>query len=245
MYQVFLVDDEPWNLVALEKMIDWQSLGFSIVGEADDGEIAWERITKIQPDVIVTDIRMPKLDGLKLIGRLRQQQITTEVIFISGFEEFNYVKEGMRLAAADYLLKPVQQIELTEVLLRIKTKLDQQVNKSEFIGEVGYHSHNTILKKTMIYLENHYQEKLKLADVADLFTLSENYFAAQIKQTTDKNFTDLLLEVRIKKAKELLMGTNLSIAEIAEAVGYADYFYFTKVYKKATGLTPAQFRKNL
>ncbi|MEF7611490.1 response regulator [Enterococcus casseliflavus] len=245
MYQVFLVDDEPWNLVALEKMIDWQSLGFSIVGEADDGEIAWERICKNHLDVIITDIRMPNLGGLELIHRIRKQNYDVEVIFISGFEEFSYVKESLRLEAVDYLLKPVQQTELVEVLQRIKGKLDQDQKKNDFIEEIGYHSQNTILIKTMDYLEKHYQEKLKLADLANLFGLSENYFAAQIKRTTGRNFTDLLLELRIKKAKELLAGTNLSVAEIADTVGYTDYFYFTKVYKKATGLTPAQFRRKL
>lgn len=245
MYQVFLVDDEPWNIMALKKLINWNNLGLVICGEADNGELAWERIQYIKPTIVISDIRMPNLSGISLLNKIRESRLDIEVIFVSGFAEFDYAQEALRLNSFDYLLKPVEASDLIETLERLKIKLDKKYSVEENEEIEQYLSNNAIVEKTLNYIEENISKKLLNRDLATIFNLSENYYATLIKKQTGKSIQDHILSIRIQKSEELLRTTNMSIAEIADQVGYSDYFYFVKVYKRATGLSPAAYRKKL
>ena len=108
MYRVFLIDDEPWAMVTLELLIDWQSLGFEIAGKIDNARTAWEQILQQKPDVIITDIRMPGLSGLELLSRIREAALPVEVVLVSAFADFAYAQETIGKGAFEYLLKPVR-----------------------------------------------------------------------------------------------------------------------------------------
>ncbi len=126
MYQVFLVDDEPWALVVLKNMIAWSDYGFSVSGEAEDGEQALERIEHTNPDLIISDIRMPGMDGLALMEKLRKLGRRTQVLLVSGYTDFEYARKAMQLGCAGYLVKPVEEKELTEALKRVRLILDER-----------------------------------------------------------------------------------------------------------------------
>ncbi|THF75711.1 response regulator [Cohnella fermenti] len=125
MYSVLLVDDEKWIVRSLRAKADWESFGFRIAGEAYNGEDALRRLEEECPDVVLTDIRMPGISGLVLMARARERGIQAEFVVISGYSEFNYVKQALQLGAADYLLKPVDEKELADLLILLKSRLDQ------------------------------------------------------------------------------------------------------------------------
>mgnify|MGYP004466590339 FL=1 len=246
MYQVFLVDDEPWAIMVLKNMIDWNEYGFVVSGEAEDGTQALERIERTKPDLILADIRMPGMDGLELIKELREREIKSQVLLVSGYSDFEYARTAIRFGCAGYLVKPVEEAELIENISRIKKMLDEENPEKKTEKEQqeeGYLSEKQQIKKMLDFIHEHYAESLSLQVMAETFGLRETYLSSLIKKQTGKGFSEHLTDVRIQKAMELLQTTNDSIESVAQQVGYTDYYYFSKVYKKVTGMTPAAYRK--
>lgn len=127
MITVLIVDDEPWVAYGLTQLVDWESLGYTVIGEAHNGVTALETIVKKLPKVVISDIRMPGLNGIELLEAIRERQLDIYVILISGYAEFEYAQNAVRLGAFDYLLKQVDKDKLTETLLRLKnTLMDKQ-----------------------------------------------------------------------------------------------------------------------
>ncbi|MDO3410310.1 response regulator transcription factor [Saccharibacillus sp. CPCC 101409] len=132
MYKVFLVDDEPFITEGLEELIDWNSFGLTIAGSALDGREALEALENTPADLLVTDISMPEMTGLELIRRVREFRPELKVIVLSGFNEFNYLKEGMRLGIENYLLKPINVEELEATLAGVTEKLRRAEREERF-----------------------------------------------------------------------------------------------------------------
>ncbi|MDP4097325.1 response regulator transcription factor [Paenibacillus sp. P96] len=126
MYKVFIVDDEPFIIEGLYDIVDWAAFGLEIVGHAGHGQLALERLSSQPVDILITDISMPVLDGLQLIREMRQRQHELKVIILSGFNDFDYLKEGMQLGIDNYLLKPINIEELEATLRNIVTNLDKR-----------------------------------------------------------------------------------------------------------------------
>jgi Response regulator containing CheY-like receiver domain and AraC-type DNA-binding domain len=124
MYKVLLVDDEPFITEGLSDAVDWSAFGLEVVGSAEDGEEALERMRELPVDLLITDISMPIMTGLELIRKARELQPQLKVIILSGFNEFNYLKEGMRLGIENYLLKPINFGELEATLTDTVRKLE-------------------------------------------------------------------------------------------------------------------------
>ena len=156
-YTVLLVDDEEDVITVIRKKIDWESLGFVVIGHAHDGMEALEIAEQKQPDVVMTDIKMPHMDGLELAARLKEIYPLIRIIIFSGFDEFEYAKEAIRLEAEEYLLKPVDKNELKEVFTRVKDALDQE--RAD--------------KRNVEKLQNYYLESLPL--------LQENFYASMME----------------------------------------------------------------
>lgn len=254
MYRVFLADDEMWSLVALKNVIDWAEQGFEICGEAEDGEQALKRILSLEPDLVVSDIRMPGLDGLKLLESLQEKKLRTQVLLVSGYTDFKYAQQALLYGCIGYLVKPVNEEELLLYLHKVKLLFaDSQENKDTETDSVpeneqggqAYVSDKILVQEIVEYIREHYAEGLTLQVLAVQFGMSESYISSMIKKKTGRNFGEYLTEARIRNAQKLLRSTNDSIEEIALQVGYPDYYYFSKVYKKATGISPAAYRRQL
>lgn len=247
MYTVFFIDDEPWVLRSLRHMLDWNHHGFRICGEADNSKRALQSIDRLKPDLIISDIRMPELSGLELLESFNQKQRLTEVILISGYTDFEYARRAIAYSCSAYLVKPIDVLELTEALEKVKTSIRERRLLSGAIqihGE-GYVSNNRLVNKMIDYIRQNCTEPISLSVLSEQFQISESYVSNLIKKNTGKSFSEHLTNYRIQKARELLSGTSESIHVIAEEVGYSDYFYFTKVYKKITGISPSEYRKLL
>lgn len=153
MYTVLLADDEEEAIKVIVKKIDWEALGFSVIGSADNGVKALEMVEESQPDVLVTDIKMPYMDGMELSDRVKTAFPATKILLFTGFDEFEYAKEAIHLEVEEYILKPVNSVELTEVFRQLKIKLDQEISE----------------KRNVETLQKHYLESLPLLQ-ADFYS---------------------------------------------------------------------------
>ncbi len=133
MFRVFIVDDEPSVTEGLKIMIPWENLDFELCGVASDGQEALQKIEKLHPHLIITDIRMPGISGLELIREVQKLDFDTEFVILSGYADFRYAQEAMRSKVLNYMLKPLDQEELISVLKNIKAKLD-----SKFLTFYGF-----------------------------------------------------------------------------------------------------------
>ena len=153
-YRIMLVDDEEEVRSAILKKLDWKALGFSEVMDAENGEDALEKMERFTPDVLLTDIRMPYMDGLTLCERVRKTYPSMKLLIFSGFDEFEYAKQAIRLNVTEYILKPVNLKELSDILKRVADGLDEEIRerRSVTLLENNYRSAMPILRQ--VFLSN-------------------------------------------------------------------------------------------
>lgn len=242
MYKVFLADDEMWISFTLKKLIDRSGLPFQVIGEANNGVTALEEIEDKKPDVLFTDIRMPGLNGLELLEEIREKNLSVNVVLISGYAEFEYAQSALRLGGFDYLLKPVEQKHLNAVLMRLLTVLQNENGNTE--AEQPEELINpTMMMQIIKEIKQNYTHNVTLSGLSEKYGISMGYLSSQLKSELGQSFSEYITSKRIQKAKELLADETLSIETITELTGYNDYFYFTKVFKKITGISPSKYRK--
>ncbi len=129
LYRIMLVDDEEEVRKAMIRQMDWERLGFTVVGDAENGQEALEKLEQLEPEVIMTDIRMPYMDGLTLTARIREKYPSIKILIFSGYDDFEYAQQAIKLNVTEYILKPVNGEELAEILNRIKISLDQEIEQ--------------------------------------------------------------------------------------------------------------------
>ena len=133
MIKIFLVEDEIAIRKGIKNSIDWEKEGYEFVGEAGDGELAYPMILKTKPDILITDIKMPFMDGLQLSKLVRKELPATKILILSGYDEFEYAKEAIKLQVAEYLLKPISSAKLLDVLAQVKEVIRQEQEEKELI----------------------------------------------------------------------------------------------------------------
>lgn len=243
MFKLLIADDEPRIRRGLAKNIAWNAIGFSTVKTVSNGKEALEIAEKILPHLIIIDIRMPELDGLEVIGKLREENIHSQVIIISGYDDFTYAQQAIRYGVCDYILKPINEADLYDRVLNVMDKLELAAvytkEKKEEKTEESYK--NYIIKEAMNYIDLHFREDINLAMVADNIGVHPNYLSALFTKICGKSFVKYLTGKRIEEAKKLMDGHTLKIYEISEMVGYSDYRWFSKVFKKWEGITPKKY----
>lgn len=398
MYRVFIVDDEPLICKGLRETIEWDSLGLEISGEAHSGIDAMTMIEATRPNILITDIRMPGMDGISLIKAIRKLDLDIRIIILSGFSDYVFLKEAIRLGVDGYLLKPIDTDELISNLSNLVNVIDEEtlrssricqgmellrtntlnrlvsneISRSEldeknafldismeadhYLCAVGVPAeqddeadawadpgitaalqedsgrradaksipftdkHNrlvilfcgrdeaglaafaqdslkrvnlraqeslgcglichtgdmvraredihrsyagalqkllpdtppeadqlegrwkSVVDRTADYVNQHYHEALSLKQIACVCNINTSYLGQVFKKTTNESFTDYVNRIRVEKAKELLAGTNLKVYEVSRRVGFTDYHYFLKIFKKVTGIVPTDTR---
>lgn len=397
VYKMMIADDEPKIRNGLRKMLDYNKFSIEVIGEAEDGEIAFREVTDKQPDILFLDICMPFLNGIDLIRKLKENAQDCLIIIITGFDEFAYMQEAIKLQVFDYLLKPVSKSDLTETVLRvcgelnkrrskdryfkwINERLDESIDTvrekffqnllktsmdadqiagglsflnlsftnqigiaalrvmkragfdkdtdnsldnnlilfgiknmvSELLGAfssvcffddmgsiviigstsgipewskfcdkinscVGEYINSSILcecgvvssfmditpsyKKITAQLKgksslkpitasilqyiqsNYYDNNFSLEKTAEKFKITPPYLSKLLKVETGTSFVDVLTNMRIQKAITMMDTSSLKIYEIAELVGYSNQYYFSRSFKKVTGLSPVQYKE--
>ena len=239
--RVLLVDDEIMIREGFKRLFDWEAHGCEVVGEAADGMEALTQIDTLCPDIVIMDINIPIMSGLKVIqlSRIKHPQIA--YVIVSGYDDFSYCQQALRLQITDYILKPVNYEEFGTCIDNLKISRFEQQVASEKEKEEG--EERTITGLTR-YLQEHLSEEMSLAILSEEFHLNPQYISQLFKNEIGVGFLTYLTNIRMEKAKKLLLSTSLSVARIAEQSGYSDYRVFTKVFKKSEGITPSQFRRD-
>ena len=237
--QVVLVDDEIMIREGFKRLFDWAAHDCEVVGEAADGMEALAQIDHLQPDIVIMDINIPIINGLKVIQTSRMRYPDMAFIIVSGYDDFSYCREALRMRITDYILKPVNYEEFGSCIDRLKIALYEK-RKTE---EQDAQEERTITG-IIRYLQEHLDKEISLNILADEFHLSSQYISQLFKSEIGVNFFAYLTSIRMERAKKLLLATSLSIGEISEKCGYADYRVFTKAFKKEEGSTPSQYRRN-
>ena len=128
-YTLLLVDDEEEVVQIIIKKMDWEALGFTVVGYASNGVKALEMVEEYQPDVVMTDIKMPYMDGIELTKRIKERYPETKILVFTGFDEFEYAREAVHIGVEEYILKPINAMELSEVFTQLRKKLEQEIKE--------------------------------------------------------------------------------------------------------------------
>lgn len=239
--KMLIVEDEEILLERLVKTIEWKEIGIKTVYAAQNGDDAKRILDSDDIDIVLTDIKMPLMDGLTLTEYVCKTQKNTQVVIMSGYKEFEFAQRALRLGVKDYILKPFTKEEILDVIKKLIVEIQNNKWKIEDRYEEGY-SDGT-LKAVIDYINAHFSEQITLCHVANYVHLNPVYLGRLIKKRFGKSFKELLTEIRLKKAADMLKNSELKNYEIAEAVGFSDPQYFSQVFKKVFGLTPNEWRK--
>ena len=244
MYRVVLVDDERLIIRGLSTVIPWAELGCEIAGTAHDGVSGLELIRSPRPDIVLTDIRMPNMDGLTMLAAIRSEFPGIQMSVLTAYRDFEYARKAITLGVCRYLLKPSNLDELQEAVKLMVSRLDAMPQlpedpDDESVKEAGNH----LVKAALAYMKEHCTEQhLSLGEVADHVYVSQWHLSKLLNRETGQSFFDLLGSMRINAAKKLLADPSLRIHEIAEQAGFSDVAHFSRSFKKITGCTPGEYR---
>lgn len=235
MYQVLIADDERAIRNGLQMILDWRGLGFEIAASAQDGEEALEIITRNKIDLLLADIRMPGLDGLSLAEKIQELKPSTHVILISGYRDFEYARRAVSLGVHDYLLKPVDDNALQELLVKIGAELDQLAGSSA-------DEERELVARLRQMIAQRYAENISLRTLALELNYNPAYLGRIFSRKNGASFRDELNLCRIRHAARLLDEGRLCAYEVAERVGYRDVNYFYRVFRENYGVTPGEYK---
>ena len=244
MYRVVLIDDERLIVEGLRRVVKWSDYGCEVAATAEDAITGAETIRRIRPDILFTDIRMPGQDGLTMLAGLRSEFPDMQVTVLTGYRDFSYAQEAIRLGVTRFLLKPSKMDEIQEALREMTARLKRQAPGPEESTETS-RAGSFLVKQAMNYMEEHFAEKLTLQEVADACYVSQWHLSKLLNRFTDKSFYDILNALRVEEAKKLLADPRLKIGDIGEQVGYADTAHFARVFKKMTGMSANEYRNSL
>ena len=233
--KVLLVDDEVKIREGFKRLFDWEEHDLEVIGEASDGLEALSKIDEYKPNIVVVDINIPIMNGLKVIEMSKVRHPNTAFIIVSGYDDFNYCKQALKLQIADYLLKPVDYEEFGTVIDNLRISLYEK----KIEEDVDDH----LINKIAQYIREHLDEDISLNLLSDKFALNAQYISQLFKNQIGVNFLSYLTSIRMQKAKSLLLSSAKTIVEVSQAVDYNDYRVFTKVFKKHVGVSPSQYRK--
>ncbi len=231
MYTLLLVDDEPHVRQAIIQMCDMQRLGIGRVIQSDNGVDALALIRQENPDIVITDMKMPLSDGADLLRKCREIGFEGKVIVLSGFDNFEYTREGIRFGVFDYLLKPINPHELYDTLEKAVCAIGNVTPQSSFIEEIKS------------YIGEHYAEEISLDFFCKKYFLSKAYILRRFKEKFGMGIYEWVMIVRMNEAKRFLTQTDEQIQEIAHRVGFNDSHYFSKAFKNRFGISPKEIRK--
>ena len=229
-------------------MIKWADYNCEVVGAAYDAAGGAALIRRLKPHIVFTDIKMPDQDGLTMLAGLKSEFPKMQIAVLTGYRDFNYAQEAIKLGVTRFLLKPSKMDELREALSAMKERLDK-LPPDAAAGEdepcLDRHAGSFIVNQATAYIEEHYAQKLTLQEVADKCYVSQWHLSKLINKYTGNTFYELLNNVRIEKAKALLNDPKLKIGDIVDMVGYSDAAHFSRVFKRIVGVSANEYRNSM
>ena len=249
--KVILVDDEELIRLGLEKICLREGPDVEIIGSHRNGAEAWSQLSMLPPqgvDLLISDIRMPVMDGFELIERCRRSFPDLPIIVLSGFSDFDYARRALRFGVTDYLLKPIDKPELLSLLKRTAAARTAEDpldggDSAAFSSASQPAPDHYVVERLKSLLESEYDQPLEFARLAERLGMNSSYISRLFKIETGQTLTEYLIGIRMNHAKKLLVEQpELKNYEIAEKVGYGDPVHFNKLFKKTVGMTPKDYK---
>lgn len=244
--KVIIIEDEDISRNGLVHVIEKRHTNFKVVGEADNGVDGLNLIRRLKPDVVITDIKMPKLDGLKMLELAKNEGLSSVAVIISGYSDFELTQKAIRLGVKDYLRKPILVEEVDELLNRLYKSIIQEkdINEDDIINSIiEKDQYSFYVNKAIKYIQANYSKKISLEEIADEFKVTPGYLSLIFHKETSIKFSLFIKHYKINIAKKELMNGNDKVYEIAQKVGYDDPRYFCRVFKQVTGISATNLLK--
>lgn len=248
MIRLIIVEDEDFIRRGLVHTMDWLGMECIVVGEAADGKAGLEMIRSLKPDVVISDIRMPYLDGIAMIKEALVD-LDFKSVLLTSYAEFDYAKRAIEINVSSYLLKPVAEEDLAKAILKIREELaEKKIQKQSLTDEIGNIIRQEAEKeyyvvKTLESIVGQYDKKLSIEGVSEELGVSASYLSRRFKKVTGSTFLEILNEYRVIQSVKLLASGQYRVGEIAEKTGFSDYKHFYSVFKKCTGISPSEYIK--
>jgi len=264
MFKLIIAEDVKIVRETLVRSIDWSALGVTLLGVAENGEEAAAWLDREEPDLLLTDIGMPKMNGLELIETVKARNPDIRCIILSGLSEFEHARQALKLQVLDYVLKPIDPGEIEKVIsravevLRKERKerwglvlaeqaakenlpnLTEALHPGEWFGSL---KKKKLVEQAIQYVKEEFtRSELTLSEVAASVGLSDKYMNLLFKEVTGMTINHWIIRLRMEEAGRLVKDPATKIYEICERVGYADQDHFRESFKKQFGLTPTEYR---
>lgn len=238
MLKVLVVEDEELIRQGIVLGTDWAQLNCAVVGQAANGQEGLEQARDLKPDLIITDIKMPKLDGIEMVRALREEGNQVKVIILTAYDSFPYAQSALRLGAVDYILKPFHDGELEQAVLKISGG-DSRDPMSAFPKSFQ----SRYVQAAAGYIADHYREPdISVGVIAAALAVSEGHLSHLFKKETGDTILGYLTRYRIHQAMGLLKDCRVKVYEVADQVGYRDIAYFSATFKKLVGVAPSEYQ---
>ncbi len=251
MYKVIVIEDETPVRRGIILTTDWVSLECVLVGEASNGEEGLKMALDLSPDIIITDVKMPRMNGTEMVRALKDSGGQSHIIMLTAYNDFNYVQSALRLGVKDYLVKPLKNGDLESSVKTVIDSIKHQPpaasneNMLLFVPNLPLSEHtlNKYIAGAIKYIDSHCREDISLTAVAQYLDISEGYLSRIFKKETNYTFTDYLIYYRIKLSMQLLKDHRMKVYEVADTVGYSDTTYFSNQFKKIVGMSPTKYQE--
>ena len=243
MLKVLVVEDEEMIRKGIVLAVDWAALDCVVVGEAANGAEALEAVDRLNPSLIITDLKMPQMDGLEMLRRLRERGNNVYVIILTAYDSFTYAQSALRLGAVDFLLKPFHDGDLEQAVTALRKRIGGEERADSALPGLKRGDKSKYVLEAMDYIGAHYQDpNISISAIAQDLGISEGHLSHTFKKETDYTLLNYLTRYRIHMAMELLRDCRVKVYEVAAQVGYRDITYFSATFKKVTGVTPSEYQ---
>jgi YesN/AraC family two-component response regulator len=254
-FTALLVEDELQILNGMKGALSSSVPEISAVYTASNGSAALEQLRKHAPDFVITDLCMPVMGGVEFVREMRREGFAQPVLVLTALEDFKAAQALIPCQIENYIVKPFSYQDILDETRKIIDKLCQAESlnaarilidtQPEIIKSIGSVTENPVVQKAKAYANAHLAEALSLQSLADALYISKTYLSALFKREMGVTVNDYITTQRLKKAKSLLLETDLRIWEICEQVGYQSNKYFIQVFRSHEGTTPLAFRQSL
>ena len=244
MLKVLVVEDEELIRRGIVLAVDWAALGCVVVGEAANGEEGLEAVERLAPSLIITDLKMPRMDGIEMLRQLRERGSRAYVIILTAYDSFEYAQSALRLGAVDFLLKPFHDGDLENAVMNVQKRFAAETEAEEpALISLKKGDKSRYVLEAMDYIGEHYADSgIGVGSIAAHLGISEGHLSHTFKKETDYTILNYLTRYRIRKSMELLRDGRLKVYEVAERVGYRDITHFSSTFKKVVGISPSEYQ---
>lgn len=240
MYTLLIADDDYEIRNGLSKYFPWDTIGFRVVGNAENGRQAMDYVSQHKVDVVLCDIKMPVMSGLELAREIHAKYEDVSVILYSAYKDFEYAQQALEAGVKRYLLKSTNYQELVNAFERIKMELDKGAQTDKDAESDGSYSEK-VISTVKRYTEEHYKE-VTLEKLAELVYMNPDYLSKFFKKHAGMLFSEYLTKVRMEKAAQFLGDIRYKVYEISDLVGYSNSFNFSRAFKQYYKMSPREYR---